>query len=183
MMTSVTARPRDCSQTAGRSGGLSHPSDSMRLFPGRKSFCLRFAERPLAGRSARCFDACRPFNPIRGWRQLGVNESAGQAIDAEGQLRGMLLSLQSPLRPGPARAVRDVQAQRGSAAPATAVALRLSPGAAHARCLGIPLRSGAGRAARVVAAAHVGSLLSRYPARAPRRVRCAWRSSSPPACR
>src|SRR4051812_31426748 len=69
----------------------------------------------------------------------------------------MLLSLQHALCPGPVRALRDLPPQRGAAAPAAAVALRLSPGAPHARRVGISLSAGAGRASRVSACAAVAA--------------------------
>src|SRR5262249_62323067 len=78
----------------------------------------------------------------------GVQNAAhatARAGSAEGDLRGMLLPVQSALRPGPARAVRDVPSQRGRAEAASAVAVCLSTGAPLARRLGVPVRAGAGR--------------------------------------
>ncbi len=67
----------------------------------------------------------------------------------QGELRRVLLPRQPPVRARSARAVRDLPSQRGAAETAAAAALRVPPGAPRARRVGVPLRAGAGRAARL----------------------------------
>src|SRR5579872_1867695 len=83
-------------------------------------------------------------------------DARGRSIDAGGSpvgpqncklssLRGLLLHAQPAVRAARAAAVRDVPPlPPGGAAPATADALRVPHGAAHARGLGLPERAGAG---------------------------------------
>ena len=76
----------------------------------------------------------------------------------QGGVRGLLLSLQSAVRAGARRALRDVSPQRPRGpAPAAAAALQLPPGAAHAVGVGVSLRAGAGGAARILTAPRIGS--------------------------
>ena len=156
------------------------------LFAGSKSFSLRFAECAACAALRRCFDGWRPFNPTRWGAVRGEKATQGKRRSAKGQLRRMLLPLQPAVCAGPARALRDLPSQRGAAAPAAAAALRVSPGAPHARGLGVSLGAGAGRAARLSAAVGVrvagarsalGELAAR--ARARRAARSSWRR----ACR
>src|SRR5438270_13336460 len=75
-----------------------------------------------------------------------------QVQRAEGQLRSVLLQGQPPVCARAGRAVRDVSPRGGAAQTATAAALRVPPGAALARRVGVSLRAGAGRAPRLAAA-------------------------------
>jgi hypothetical protein len=98
MMTSVLVAPAKIAQSPRSMADCHIYVTRLRLFPDSNFFCLRFAETARAVSSAWCFDACRPFNSTDGWRQLrGNDESARQEIDAEGQLRRMLLPLQPSL--------------------------------------------------------------------------------------
>jgi hypothetical protein len=55
-------------QSACSKGGCHIQVTRLRLFPDSNFFCLRFAKRLRALAGVRCFDACRPFNRLDGWK-------------------------------------------------------------------------------------------------------------------
>jgi len=111
---------------------------------------LRSGSQPLLERAAKaCFDPRQSVQSTRARGQRTGASQAGQTSLAQAELRRMLFPLQHALRSQSSRALRDLPSQRGAAESAATAAARVPSGASLARCVGISIRAGTGRSARL----------------------------------